>query len=247
MDGLDMVDAAVPPPLRAGDALFLDFDGTLVSLADAPQRVYVAPEVPRCLDALSRRLDGAVAIVSGRTVADLRRRLKPWDGPIVGQHGLEIRHADARLVRRAVAPAEFPGLARFAATHPGVMLEHKGATVALHYRHAPDLAAAAVDAAVAAVNGAAGNWRIVEGKMVVELVPRGIGKGAAILELLREPPFRGRRPVFAGDDRTDEDGFATVTAEGGVAVRVGPGASAASYRLADVAAVLAWLGREEGG
>ncbi len=239
-----MVDAvAPPPPLGADDALFLDFDGTLVSLAPAPHRVRVAPAVPRCLCALSRRLAGAVAIVSGRTVDDLRRRLKPWDGAIVGQHGLEIRRADARVVRRHAAPPHFPSLERFAAAHPGVLLEDKGATVALHYRQAPALAPAVVAAAAAAVNGDEG-WRVVEGKMVVELVPRGIGKGAAIRELLGEPPFRGRRPVFAGDDRTDEDGFATVTAEGGVAVRVGPGPSAAGYRLPDVRAVLAWLGSE---
>lgn len=235
-----------PPPLTPDDALFLDFDGTLVGLAPTPDQVHVTPGLPDMLAALSDRLGGAVAVVSGRRIVDLLRLLAPFTAPMAGQHGLEIRHADGRLSRRAAEAAmqpSFDALARFAACHPGAMLEDKGGSVALHYRNAPHLAAACRDATRDAVVASGGGLRAIDGNKVIELVPASVGKGHAIADLAGEAPFRGRVPIFVGDDATDEDGFARVDSMDGVSIKVGPGVSAARYRLPGVAEVIAWLAR----
>ncbi|MGH7092869.1 MAG: trehalose-phosphatase, partial [Stellaceae bacterium] len=223
-----------PPRLTCGDALFLDFDGTLVDLAPTPDSVRVATEVPRLLIALSDWLDGALALVSGRPVADLLRLLAPFSGVMAGQHGIELRYGDGRLSRRKRDPAlvrSYPALARLAARHRGMMLEDKGGTLALHYRQAPGFGAACRAAVRRAALASAGRLRAIDGKRVIELVPRGIGKGAAIVALTAAPPFHGRTPVFVGDDITDEDGFAAIERLGGISIRVGAGPSAARYRL----------------
>ncbi len=235
-----------PPPLGERDALFLDFDGTIVDLAISPDAVRVPAELPGLLDTLSTRLAGAVAIVSGRRIADLAWRLAPFAGAIAGQHGIEIRRGDGRVSHASAEPLARPihrSLAAFAARHDGLILEDKGSTMALHYRLAPGLGERCRAAARDAVRASGGSLRAIEGKMVVELVPGAIGKGRAIAVLLAEPPFSGRVPVCVGDDSTDEDGFAMVDGLGGVSVRVGEGASSARFRLAAVGDVLAWLTR----
>ncbi|HVC50397.1 MAG TPA: trehalose-phosphatase [Stellaceae bacterium] len=244
-------DAALrrPPDLACDDALFLDFDGTLVELAATPDSVRVAPEVPRLLAALSDWLGGAVAVVSGRPVADLLRLLAPFSGVMAGQHGSELRHGDGRLSRRKRDPAltrNHAALARLAARHRGVMLEDKGNTLALHYRQAPGFGAACRAAVRRAALASAGRLRAIDGKRVIELMPRGVGKGAAIAALSAAPPFHGRTPVFVGDDVTDEDGFAAIERLGGISIRVGAGPSAARYRLADEHDVAAWLAQSIG-
>jgi trehalose 6-phosphate phosphatase len=235
-----------PPPLCRDHALFLDFDGTLVEIAAAPDLVRVAPELPHLLCAITDLLDGSLALVSGRPLDDLVRLLAPFSGAMAGQHGRERRRSDDRVLRSPVSAAlarAAPVLADFADRHPGVMLEDKGSTLALHYRQAPSLAAACRELVHRVVDASGGELKAIDGKMVVELMPRTAGKGQAIAAFLAEPPFKGRKPVFVGDDSGDEDGFVVVDRLGGISVHVGAGPTAARHRLADVAEVLAWLAR----
>jgi trehalose 6-phosphate phosphatase len=244
--GPDPEAAPRPPPLGRSDALFLDFDGTIVELAPTPETVRVGPGLPDLLTALSQRLAGAVAIVSGRRLADIARLLAPYDGAMIGLHGGEIRKADGTIERRSADPAILPSqivLTDLVARHPEIMIEDKGSSIALHYRKAPHLAGACREAARDLVAASGGALRAIDGNRVVELVPQCVGKGTAIAVLAAEPPFRGRLPVFVGDDTTDEDGFLAVEAMGGITVKVGPGASVARCRLATVADVMAWLSR----
>jgi trehalose 6-phosphate phosphatase len=137
-----------------------------------------------------------------------------------------------------------PKLAALAADGAGLAFEDKGGTLALHYRAAPQREPEIRAVAEALHREVASVLRVITGKMVVEFQPRSVNKGLAIAAFLGEPPFLGRRPVFVGDDTTDEDGFAEIRRRGGIAVRVGPpGQTAASYRLPSVEAVLAWLAR----
>jgi trehalose 6-phosphate phosphatase len=232
------------------DALFLDFDGTLVDIAPTPDSVRPAPGLPDLLDALSRRLGGALAIVTGRPVEAVDRFLSPLRLPVAGLHGRDRRLADGSRERGAVdrgaVDAARVRLRALAERWPGTVIEDKGESVALHYRQAPEAGAAALEEALAIEAGSGGALRLVPGKMVVELVPAGADKGAAVLALLDLPPFRGRVPVFAGDDVTDEAGFAAVNRLGGLSVRVGPApgaTSAARAAVPDVPALHAWLAR----
>jgi len=234
------------PPLCRDQALFLDFDGTLVEIAPSPSSVHVPSELPHLLGALSDRLDGAVAVVSGRPLDELARMLDPFSGAIAGDHGLERRCCDGTVTRSLVHPELKrlrPLIAGFATSHEGLLLEDKGRSLALHYRHAPSLAArcrALMRSAAQASNGA---LTAVPGKMVIELMPRSGGKGRAIADFLANAPFHGRLPVFVGDDTTDEDGFAVVNRLGGLSIHVGTGATVARHNLATVSEVLAWLAR----
>jgi len=236
-----------PPPLARDCALFLDLDGTLLDLAVTPDRVRVDGAVAALLPALAGRLGGAFALITGRAIADVDRLFPEFTLPIAGQHGCERRGADGLLRRHSVAGSLAQlreGLARLVARHDGLLLEDKGATLALHYGLAPHLAgyvhrAVRAEVALAAASGA--TWRLQRGKRIVEVKPDGRDKGTAILEFMAEAPFRGRRAVFAGDDLTDEFGFAAVEHLGGWAVKVGPGATRARYRLPDVDAVRNWL------
>jgi trehalose 6-phosphate phosphatase len=174
---------------------------------------------------------------------------QPWQGAAAGLHGLERRRADGILdcvVDSASAAALDrlrPKLAALAADGTGLTLEDKGGTLALHYRAAPQREPEIRAVVEALHRELASSLRLITGKMVVEFQPRSADKGRAIAAFLAEPPFLGRRPIFVGDDTTDEDGFAEIHHRGGIAVRVGPleGATAANYRLPTVEAVLAWL------
>lgn len=236
-----------PPPPTPDTALFLDLDGTLLDLEEHPSAVRVDPPLRRLLADLADALDGALALVSGRAIADLDRLLAPLSLPCAGQHGLEWRGGDG-VLRRHPAPPLTDGIehamAAFAAAHPGTVFEPKGASFAVHFRGRPDAARAAT-ALVTDLAGRAGTgWEVLHGKMLVELRPAGAHKGAGIRRLLELPPFAGRRPVFLGDDWTDEDGFVAVNDLGGVSVAVGVDRDThARYRLGGVADVLAWLRR----
>jgi trehalose 6-phosphate phosphatase len=232
------------PPLGPGLAFFLDVDGTLLELAPTPDAVHADPGLLEMLETLRRASGGALALLSGRRLDDLDRIFSPLSLPAAGIHGLERRRADGTIesmAADAVAELREP-LAAFAAQNQGLQLEDKGLALALHYRGAPHREAAARAFARALAARSSATLRLLEGKMVIEFHARDADKGRAIEAFMAEPPFRGRRPVFAGDDVTDEDGFRAVRRLGGIAIRIGDlGASAAEWRLPSVTALRAWL------
>jgi trehalose 6-phosphate phosphatase len=242
-------DRAPPLSLLEGAALFLDFDGTLVELAEAPDAIHVPGDLHPLLERLAARLGGRLALVSGRAIADLDRHLAIAGIAVAGSHGLELRPAGGAC--RPLAPplglaAARDSILAFAESDPGLLVEQKPAGIALHYRQAPERAEAvrAFAAEVAARTGLI----VQHGKLVAELRAHGPSKGDALRSLMAEPAFAGARPVFVGDDLTDEDAFAAAAAMGGAGVLVGaPRPSAALWRLADVAAVAAWLAAAAGG
>ncbi|MEG2029891.1 MAG: trehalose-phosphatase [Janthinobacterium sp.] len=225
-----------------GTAVFLDFDGTLVDLAPTPDGVRVAPGVIEALALLAERHGGALAVISGRPVAQIDAMLAPLVLPVAGVHGVERRGADGQL-HVAATPDVAPVLARaraLAAMYPGLLVERKRGAVALHYRLAPELESLCLQEMTAAVQACPGVL-LLHGKMVLEAKPAATDKGGAIAAFLQESPFAGRRPVFAGDDTTDEAGFAFVQQAGGQGVKVGSGPSAATLRLASPGALRAAL------
>jgi len=242
-----------PPPPADDWALFLDVDGCLLDLAGTPDAVVVPDGLREQLEALQLRLDGALALVSGRTIATLDSLFAPSRFNAVGLHGVEQRRGGVESptehapelddVRKAAT--------RLAAVYDGTVVEDKGRALALHWRRAPDAEPALLAFAAHSLEQLPG-YRLQHGKQVVELYPGGSGdhpmdKGGAIAGLLDSPPFRGRLPVFAGDDLTDESGFEVVNARDGVSVLVGDRApSAARHRLRDPAAVRGWLGVAHG-
>jgi len=235
-----------PPAACVDWAYFLDVDGTLIDIADTPDAVRVDMELLDLIARLHRASGGAVALVSGRALSDLERRLGTLRLPLAGQHGLERRDAAGRLWIHPAPPAAKwaikEALAPVLARHPGLLLEDKGLTLALHYRLAPHLAAYAHRLMARLARAAGAALEVQGGKRVAEVKPSGIDKGTAVAEYLTEPPFRGRRPVFIGDDLNDEHGFAEVNRLGGISIKVGKGASCARFRLREVAAVRRWLG-----
>ncbi len=231
--------------LRLGpsDSLFLDFDGTLAELGPDPDAIALAPGVAEALARLAVRLEGAVALLSGRDLRDLARRT-PGGIWRAGGHGLEILAPGASPPPAPPPPPEAVlAPLRTAAQTPGVRLELKGPVAALHFRAAPAAAAACLAAAEAAA-AAAPDLVHQPGKMVVEVKPATAHKGTTLRRLAEAAPFAGRRPVMLGDDATDEDAIAAAQDLGGIGVKVGPGSTAARLRAADPAAVRSWLARE---
>jgi trehalose 6-phosphate phosphatase len=242
-----------PPTLGRDSALFIDVDGTLLEIASHPDLVEVPPGLPRLLVRLSGERDGALALISGRPIADLDRLFQPWHGAAAGLHGIERRRPDGSHVESEATPADAaaaaalyrlrPELQALVRQHRGLWLEDKGRTLALHYRAVPEAASEILDRAERLLREHGDGLRLIPGKMVVEFQPRHYGKGGAIAAFMAEPPFRGRVPLFLGDDTTDEEGFAEVNRRGGLSIRVGAplATSAAAYRLPSVAAALDWL------
>jgi len=227
-------------------ALFFDVDGCLIDLAERPEDVVVPAGLIADLERLSTRVGGALALVSGRAIADLDRLFPSLSLPAAGQHGLEWRATPAGPVERvpvdrAVLDRLVAALTEFAAGKSGLRAEPKGAAVAIHYRQAPALGPDVIAFADALLAGTPG-WHALAGKMVVELKPDGVDKGAAVERFLALPPFAGRRPLAAGDDVTDEDAFATALRHDGIALQVGDREpTVANRRLPDPAAMRAWI------
>jgi trehalose 6-phosphate phosphatase len=215
-------------------ALFLDFDGTMVDIAPQPHAVQVPPPLLDVLRELQDYLHGAIAVISGRPIAQLDDFLLPVKLPVAGVHGAERRGADGRMHLLHTHPLDrVEHAARSLATrHPGLLVETKRGSLALHYRLAPELEDECLRAMQEAVEESPG-VTLLRGKMVVEAKPGGASKGRAIEDFLAEPPFTGRVPVFIGDDVTDEVGFSTVQRLGGLGIKVGEGATVAWRRLAD--------------
>jgi trehalose 6-phosphate phosphatase len=238
------VELPAPAPLNLHEAaLFLDLDGTLAPIAARPQDVVPDPRRTSLLERLAHRLDGRLAVISGRTLADVDRILEGCVVAVAAVHGLVMRSPDG-VVTATPADPELgrarTGFEQFAGQHPGLLMEEKGASVALHYRLAPQFAQAARDCAqdLAERTG----LTLQDGAMVAELRTPGASKGDSLRAFMAAAPFAGARPVFVGDDITDEDGFRAAQAIGGLGARVGPrAATAARFRLDDVDAALAWL------
>jgi trehalose 6-phosphate phosphatase len=234
---------AVLPPEQT--AFFFDFDGTLVELAPTPDGVLVRPDMLALLRELRRVTHGAVAIVSGRGIDSIDAFLGMPDLPVAGLHGAERRDANGDTQRVGFNDQRLlhmeQVLAEVVRTHPGMLLEIKGASLALHYRNAPEREPEARSATERLAADFADAYVLQPGKMVYEIKPKDVDKGRALRAFLDEPPFAGRRPVFAGDDLTDEKGFAVVNTQGGLSIKVGGGDTIAQTRVDSVEALLGWL------
>lgn len=229
-------------------AFFFDLDGTLAPLAPRPDAVRLPRDTASVLARLLERTNGAIAVVSGRAIDEIDGLLAPLRMAAAGLHGAEIRHAGGELIRAeghaidtVLIAAMVSPLHALVARHPGLLLENKGSALALHYRSAPELAGLARDAMRALANLHAERFVLQPGKFVFELRPRHVSKGRAITTLLKEVPFAGRTPLFAGDDLTDEAGFADVNALGGITIKIGQGETCAHHRLPSPEALTAWL------
>lgn len=202
------------------------------------------PDVIPLLKQLAARLRGALAIVSGRPLIDLDGFLAPLQLPTAAEHGAQRRLASGEII--ALASPDLHAVIRqvtaLAQRHAGLRVEIKSAGVALHYRHAPELAAACLQG-MAEVAGAAADLELLHGKYVVEIKPAGINKGTAIAAFMAQAPFAGRLPIFAGDDVTDETGFMVVQQLGGCGIKVGAGATQALCRCPSPIALRQWLQR----
>lgn len=226
-------------------AVFTDFDGTLVDIAETPDAVSVPEELTEELDLAIRNFDHAFALITGREIADIDRFLHPLQLPVAGAHGAQRRRVDGSLempderiitgaqeIARAVAP--------LAEAHPEVLVEAKEGSVAVHFRKAPDLEATCHLLLEEALHDHP-DFTLVPGKMVVEARPAAFDKGAALRAFMQEEPFAGRIPIFIGDDRTDEDAFLAAQELGGIGIKLGPGETFARMRIADVRSVRALL------
>jgi len=233
-----------PPPVSDDMALFLDFDGTLVEIARTPGAVEASGAMIACLEGIVAHLGGALAIVSGRPIHEIDHYLAPLRLPCAGLHGLETRlHPDEEIERAPVGPeieALKAALAGSGLLGRGVSIEDKGAAIAVHYRIAPDCEATVVEVMQAAIADLP-DLHLVRGKMVVEAKPAYRDKGWAVETFMDLAPFRGRTPVFVGDDVTDEDGIRAAESVGGFGVKVGTAESLARFRVSDVAGVRDWL------
>lgn len=225
-------------------ALFLDFDGTLAPIVNRPELVQIAPRVLELLEHLHDRLGGALAIISGREITVLDQFLSPYQFPASGVHGLEWRVSNSGILRRPIAETSLASalqdLERMAAQHSGILVERKLGSIALHYRARPDLRDACRRAVEKAIEGR-DDLVTIDGKMVIEVKGHSGNKGMAIQTIMLEPPFRNKTPVFIGDDKTDEAGFAIVNARDGISIKVGTGDTCATYLLSDTDDVAAWL------
>ena len=206
-------------------AVFLDFDGTLVEIARKPDEVQVAANTLELLHEVGRLFGGALALVSGRTLADLDATLGETLPYVVGGHGSQVRRGLGRVESHRLSDSAHSALneltEKLSRSHPHALVELKPAGLALHYRTNPSDREALTAAAEDIVDRFLGQLRLQPGNMVIEIKPRGIDKGAGIAELMSIAPFQGRKPIFFGDDLTDEAGFNLVNSMGGVSVIVG--------------------------
>ena len=234
------------PPVKKNSALFLDIDGTLLDMARTPEAVVVPVELRSTLARLHDELDGALAFVSGRSLSTIDQLFMPLQTAAVGCHGAEMRGADG-VVRLLSHPIPDPVRAIFhdlTGEHPGTLLEDKTYALSLHYRLAPE-AKAMLEAAMEnyAPDFARENIAIQHGKWVIDARLRGIDKGAGVRALMQQAPFRGRAPVFGGDDTTDMDVFHILPELGGHGFSVGRPFEGVDYEFSSPGAVRQWLNR----
>jgi trehalose 6-phosphate phosphatase len=232
------------PPMPAAPALFLDIDGTLLDIAESPDRVVVPTSLVGDLQRASAALGGALALISGRAIETIDRLFEPLRLPAAGQHGLQLRYApnapvvivkcvDLSALRQQIMPVT--GI-------PGIQIEDKGQSIAIHYRRARTDVLRLQRWVADVVARTDAEMEIIRGRRVIEIKPAGVNKATAVGNFMELPPFSGRRPVFIGDDKTDEDGFKATLARGGLAIQVGPGRSAlTTLCVGNPAAVRCWL------
>ena len=234
------------PPVNGNSALFLDIDGTLLDIARTPDAVIVPGELKASLQKLHDELRGALAFVSGRSLAALDQLFAPLSTAAIGCHGVEVRGDDGKV--RALAPPIpdsvrklFRGLAE---SHPGVLLEDKTYVLSLHYRLAPE-ARPHLEAALEKEKHklVAENIALIEGKAVIDARPAGIDKGVGVRALMAQKPFRGRRALFGGDDTTDMDVFQILPEIGGAGFSVGKSFPGIDHVFPSPRAVRQWLTR----
>ncbi|MDE2092161.1 MAG: trehalose-phosphatase [Gammaproteobacteria bacterium] len=234
---------SLPKP-RADLAFFLDVDGTLLPIAETPAAVSPSATVCALLSKLMAVSSGAVALISGRSLAELDRLFCGQHFPAAGQHGSERRDARGKVTRvesHVVALGALRALMQeLTQSDARLLLEDKGMSLALHYRRAPERGLELLDKIRQALNGYP-QFKLQPGKMVLEVRPAGISKAHAVQAFMSETPFLHHVPVFIGDDVTDEDGFAVVNQLGGISIKVGSGSSIAHYRATGTDAVRHWL------
>jgi trehalose 6-phosphate phosphatase len=231
------------------DALLLDVDGTIVDIAGEPDEVRVPSSLKSTLTQLHAKSQGAVALVSGRTVADLDALFAPLTLPAIGCHGAEWRisgHAAPQARVQPLPDALRRELATIAGIEPHVRIEDKSYAMAFHYRLAPEREQSLLELVTGRLAPFAGRFMLLRGKYVLEVKSRTVNKGEAVRQLLLQPPFKGRRPIQFGDDTTDEDAFAAVQALGGVAIAVGSALRNANLVAPSPRAVRWWLAEMAG-
>lgn len=212
---------AITLPSRA---VLLDVDGTILDLAPTPLEVVVPPDLTVALERLSKRVGGALAFVSGRPLAELDLFFQPLKLPVIAGHGAEVRLADGTVSRAKTLldPKLKEALAALAEGRPGVVTEDKGYSFALHYRLAPHLGRTLREEVADVCEAfSSASLEILPGKAVLEVKQPMFNKGTAVRELMQHEPFRGRRPIFIGDDVTDEAAFDVMPEFNGVAFSVG--------------------------
>ncbi len=243
------------PSIRAGQmppliddleqyCVFLDFDGTLVEIEDRPDDVRIDASTLQLIERLRDKVGRALALVSGRDIHVIDRLLYPVVLPVAGVHGLQRRDASGRLhspvIDQSVVEAIEARVEAAFHSEPGVVIERKTGAVAIHFRLRPDFEKKC-HALARKIIRQRPDLHMIKGKMVCEIRLRGNDKGAVIATFLDERPFKGRKPIFVGDDATDEPGFIAVNACGGLSIKIGEGATAARYRAANIRELCDWL------
>jgi trehalose 6-phosphate phosphatase len=216
-------------------AFFFDFDGTLVDLADTPDGVNVPHDLGAHLGQLARRVENALALISGRRIAEIDRMVSPHQFDVAGVHGAEWRlahHVALTLPASDKKLGEVLNELHRNFAPVGLPIEDKGLAVAIHWRLQPDYEPVVLRFMEEASQFLGSDFRVQHGKAVAEIVPASTGKDRAIEMFLDATRYRNRTPIFFGDDLTDESGFTLVNRRGGISVRIGSGATVARYRLA---------------
>ena len=232
---------AAPPDFDRSNALFLDLDGTLLEIAPTPDQVKTPPGLPSLLCTLRSQLDGAVAIVTGRPIGFLDMILAPFTGSAAGEHGVAMRYDDGRIeempVGMAVPEPWRDALKAATERWPGVLVEPKAHGVAVHYRLVPERGNDVWRLVRALVPQDHPSFRLIPAREAVEIGLRAASKGDAVERFMAQPPFQGRRPIYVGDDFTDEAGMEAARQFGGEGLRV------AEVFGGEPSAVRAWLAR----
>lgn len=245
---MNTIDVAAPPLISDlhQRAILLDIDGTLLDIAPSPRQVWVPTDLRRTLTRLVELTGGAVALVSGRTINDIDLIFSPLQLAAIGVHGSEMRVSGDADVQARIAPlskALKRRLATIAEIGPGILVEDKGFSLALHYRLAPDKGPKVLDTVTKICSDAAESVEILPGKLVVDVKPAAINKGNAVNHLMQLPPFAGRQPVFIGDDTTDIPVFRIIPRFGGQAYSVGGLVADVDGRFPTPEIVRSWLAR----